>query len=62
MKLKVRKYYGNESVKASNHYCHDETATVVNGRWLCNCPGRRCAAVEAQNHEDIDDGLTDDEK
>lgn len=21
------------------HYCTDETATVVNDHWICNCPG-----------------------
>ena len=23
----------------TRHYCQDETATVVSGRWYCNCPG-----------------------
>lgn len=22
--------------------CQDETATVDNGRWICNCPGDFC--------------------
>lgn len=22
--------------------CHDETATIVNGRWICQCPGDDC--------------------
>jgi len=21
------------------HFCQDETATIVNDRWFCNCPG-----------------------
>ena len=21
-----------------DHLCHDETATIVNGGWVCNCP------------------------
>lgn len=25
--------------KPSRHFCPDETATVVNGRWICTCPG-----------------------
>jgi hypothetical protein len=25
-------------VPRSAHICQDETATHVNGRWLCNCP------------------------
>lgn len=23
----------------TRHYCHDETANVVNDRWFCQCPG-----------------------
>lgn len=23
----------------SRHNCQDETATVVDGKWLCKCPG-----------------------
>ena len=56
-----------ENVMAlDRHDCMDETATVVNGRWLCNCPGRRYVAVDEQiQHDlgdDISDGLSDDER
>lgn len=26
--------------RLSDHTCPDETATVVNGKWICNCPKR----------------------
>lgn len=29
----------NNVSSVKRHTCPDETATVVNGRWICNCPG-----------------------
>ena len=30
------------------HYCHDETATVVNDRWFCNCLGEHYFASSSR--------------
>jgi hypothetical protein len=55
-----------KATMSNEHTCQDENATVVNGRWLCNCPGKRYVAVDEQiqhdHGDDIDDGLTDDER
>jgi len=32
---------------ATDHVCQDETATVVNGKWICNCPKPSRAAPPA---------------
>lgn len=55
------------------HFCQDELATTVSGRWICQCPGgpfyssRQAAATawneqtrawEEQREREIEDGFT----
>lgn len=39
----------NAGASVKRHTCPDETATVVNGRWICNCPGGPYPAPPAKS-------------
>jgi hypothetical protein len=39
---------GDGKVYRPDHICQDETATVVNGRWLCNCPKSSSNPLKSQ--------------